>query len=237
MLVRASIVLPVFNEAENIRKSIEKAHEVICKRYEDFEILVVDNCSTDATKVILNDLVNLFPKLRIVYQSTNVGYAKNVAAGIAESKGENIFVFDGDGQFDFSAIIEMDVKLGTGVDLVLGYRTQIAGPVFRKVLSRVFLLCARRIIRFDLRDINAGARGLTRKLALQIPDTRGTSMINAEIFLLARAMGYLIDEVEVGHERRAGGYSSHQFLKPHLMFKDTIGYLLELRKFTVREED
>jgi len=237
MTTQASIVLPVFNEAQNIERSIERVYEVVVKIYEDFEVLVVDNCSTDATNAVANGLTNQFSELRVISQSTNVGYAKNVATGIANSKGRYIFVFDGDGQFDFSAIIEMDAKLRLGVDLVLGYRTQIAGPIFRRILSWTFLQCARRLIGFDFRDINAGARGLTRELASRFTTTRGTSMINAEIFLLARATRCLIDEVEVGHEKRAAGYSSHQFLKPHLLFRDTIGYLIQLRSVRFQRDD
>lgn len=230
MSLQASVVLPVFNEAENIKWTIERTYEVLNLLYDDFEILVVDNCSDDTTRTVVNDLRKSFRMLKIISQEINVGYSLNVSTGIAASHGEYIYVFDGDGQFDPVAIMSMDTKMKSGVDLVLGYRTHIAGPLLRRILSRVFLLCARLIIDFDLRDINSGARGLNRKLASNHPITCGTSMVNAEIFLVAKKLGLLIDEVEVGHEKRAAGYSSHQFLKPFSLFSSTVGYLIGLRK-------
>jgi glycosyltransferase involved in cell wall biosynthesis len=232
--VQASVVLPAFNEAENIKSTIERTYEVLNFLYNDFEILVVDNCSEDDTHRVVNDLKKSFPMLKIVNQKVNVGYSLNVSTGIAASRGEYIYVFDGDGQFDPGAIKSMDSKMKSGADLVLGYRTQIAGPFLRRILSRVFLLCARLIINFDLRDINSGARGLSRKLALENPITCGTSMVNAEIFLVAKKLGLLVDEVEVGHEKRAAGFSTHQFIKPFLLFNATVGYLIELRKKYVK---
>jgi glycosyltransferase involved in cell wall biosynthesis len=230
MTLSASVVLLARNESTSIGLMIERTHKAMTLMNGLFEIIVMDNSSDDDTRQVVLDLINTYPMLKIITQQVNVGYAMNVKSGLEACGGEYIYVFDGDGQFDPLSILEMDQRLRNGVDLVLGYRTQIAGPLLRKLLSRIFLLSSRLIIGFKLRDINSGARGLSRRLVSCGPVSCGSSMVNAELCLVARTLGFSIDEVAVGHERRAGGFSSHQFLKPLSLFRTTIGYLFLLRK-------
>ena len=150
------------NEESNIARTVSQVVNISQFWKGIIQICVVDNKSSDNTCKIVGEISKNVPEVSLFSQEINVGYRQNVATAISLAQGERIFILDGDGQFDPSALIGIDLLLSEGFDLVLGFRKGRAGPRWRRILSLLFLICARRVIKFHLSDLNSGIRGISR---------------------------------------------------------------------------
>lgn len=228
-IVKRSVVLPVYNEGETITLTIAAVtHEIAA--WPDVEIIICDNASTDNTVAVVAGLSAKDPRIRLLPAETNRLYAWNVDRGIKASTGDRIFVLDGDGQFPPSVFHDLDVALAEGAGLVLGHRTARVGGFVRIIASYTYLLLCRLYIGFDLRDINAGARGLSREFADTVDIKYLQMMVNPELFAAARSQGFPIREVSVGHEHRVAGTTSHVFSKPWTLVRQAVHYFSFLRR-------
>lgn len=226
--MKRSVVLPVYNEEGTVARTIAAVSAEVAE-WPDCEILICDNASTDRTVAIVEELMTADPRLRVVTAKRNGLYAWNVGRGISAALGDRIFVLDGDGQFPPSVFHDLDAELEAGSGLVLGHRKVRVGGLMRVVASYTYLLLCRLIIGFDLRDINAGARALSRKFADQVDIKHLGMMVNPELYATAKSLGFKITEVSVGHEQRIAGGTSHLFGRPFLLFRQAIEYFRFLR--------
>ncbi len=228
-VVKRSVVLPVYNEGETIALTIRAVEREIAE-WPDVEIIICDNASTDNTVEVVDGLAAKDRRIRLLPADKNRLYAWNVDRGIKAATGDRIFVLDGDGQFPPSVFHDLDAELAAGAGLVLGHRTaRVGGPV-RIVASYTYLILCRLYIGFDLRDINAGARGLSRDFANVVDVKYLQMMVNPELFAAARSKGFPIREVSVGHEHRVAGTTSHVFSKPWELVAQAVRYFSFLRR-------
>ncbi len=120
MSVQFSIVIPIFNEEGNVQPLIESIHAV-CNKY-DYEILAVDDGSTDQTPAELSALQKKIPALRVISLKRNFGQTAAMAAGIDHANGKVIIPMDGDGQNDPADIPKLLEQVDKGYDVVSGWR-------------------------------------------------------------------------------------------------------------------
>ncbi len=226
--VKRSVVLPVYNEEGSVARTIA-AVVVEVGEWPDCEILVCDNASTDGTVGVVRCLAESDPRIRVVTAESNGLYAWNVGRGINAAQGDRIFVLDGDGQYPPSVFHDLDRKLADGAGLVLGHRTVRVGGVVRVIASYTYLTLCRLYLGFDLRDINAGARGLSHEFASNVVIRHCGSMVNPELYATAVSLGFAVQEVSVGHEHRVAGETSHVFGRPFFLIKQAIEYFAFLR--------
>jgi glycosyltransferase involved in cell wall biosynthesis len=225
-----SVMLVARNEESNIARTVSQVVNISQFWKGITQICVVDNKSSDNTCKIVGEISENVPEVSLFCQETDVGYRQNVATAISLAQGERIFILDGDGQFDPSALIGIDLLLSEGFDLVLGFRKGRAGPRWRRILSFLFLICARRVIKFHLSDLNSGIRGISRGFADLEPAKIGDSMVNAELYLRARKRGFQVGEFPVAHSNRLAGSSIWSFRNPLKMWNSSVGYLLKVRR-------
>jgi len=126
-----SIVLPAFNEAENIRESIRRSVSVCDRLGLDFEIIVVDDGSDDATASLAFDASMENPRVRILTHEKNRGYGAALKSGIQASRKEYIFFTDADLQFDLDELEGLLVSAGEN-DIIAGYRATRSDPMARR---------------------------------------------------------------------------------------------------------
>lgn len=227
--MRRSIVLPAYNEEGSIIQMIEAVQREV-QDWEDCEILVCDNASTDDTVALVRKTFNNDKRVKVVTSAVNGLYAWNVGRGLNESSGDRVFVLDADGQYPPAVLHSLDAKLALGDGLVLGYRTQRVGGFVRVVASYTYLLLCRVLLGFNLRDINSGAKAVQGDFArLFTVQFRGT-MVNPELFAAAVSRGLVVSEVSVGHEHRVAGTTSHEFKKPLTLLRGAMKYFLFLRR-------
>src|SRR3989338_5997819 len=112
---KVSVVFPTLNEERNIRRTISKAMKFLNKRFRWWEILVIDNASTDKTLQIVGDIKKKEKRIRLIKHPKNLGYAKSTSDGLHYSKGDVIFIIDSDGQHEISDIIRFLAKIDSGV--------------------------------------------------------------------------------------------------------------------------
>ena len=119
-----SVVICVYNEAGNIEPLLEETVQAVSRLGRSYEIVVVDDGSTDGTRDALRKLRDRFPELRVVLFRRNFGQTAALAAGIRHAKGDVVVTMDGDGENDPADIPRMIDKLETGVDMVCGWRVE-----------------------------------------------------------------------------------------------------------------
>lgn len=204
-----SIVMPAYNEADVIEASVREWYDEVIRRIEGSELIVVNDCSTDATGEILARLAKELPGLRPVQPARNGGHGKALLFGFKQVTQPWVFQTDSDRQhlpsefWDFWRVREQ-------YDFVFGVRRSRAdGPV------RVVISSTMRVVNFALwgswiRDANCPFK-LMRAQALQsvlarVPGDTFIPMVMVSI--LARKMKFGVTEIVVTHEPRRGGTQS-----------------------------
>src|SRR5690242_5089875 len=132
-----SIVLPCFNEAPNVVAAVAQARQAGERFAEHYEVLVVDDGSSDDTLAIATALAREDIHVRVVAHPVNRGYGAAVRSGIEASRGEWILLTDGDRQFDLSELA-LFVPLSADHDLVAGYRIDRADPPQRRLAAHAW---------------------------------------------------------------------------------------------------
>ena len=132
-----SIIVPVYNEEKGVESLVQETRSALASMGKDYEIIVVDDGSTDGTYPILSRLQKGESKLKVIRFKRNFGQTAALAAGLANARGEVIVPMDGDGQNDPEDIPLLLRKLEEGFDLVNGWRFPRRDPFWsRRVPSR-----------------------------------------------------------------------------------------------------
>jgi dolichol-phosphate mannosyltransferase len=230
--LQVSLVLLAYNEADAIENTVRDAARELAESFAPgtWELLVIDDGSRDATPQILTALQSEIAALRVHTHSPNAGYVEATRSALREARGEFVCVFDGDGQQTAADVPRFVAKLQSGYDIVFGWKKKRYDPLPRLVLSRGLRLCARRLLRTRLHDINAGCRGFRRARVEPLLDVRHRiNFIGPELYVRARLNGLKIGEIVVQHAPRDGGESSHGLAKIPREVWQVVKYLLALR--------
>ncbi len=201
-----SIVVPLYNEAESVRLLVDEVRRALTDR--EWELLLVDDGSTDATGVLAEDVAREDSRVRAIRLARNYGQTKALQAGFDHVEGTVVVTMDGDLQNDPRDIPNLVDTLKTGYDLVAGYRAHRQDKLFtRRVPSRVANALVRRLTGVQIRDngcsLKAYRRALVERLHLYSDFHR---FIPA---LAAATAGARIAEVPVRHHPRKFGESKY----------------------------
>jgi len=206
-----SIILPAYNESGYIAEMIAQTIRAAEMRTDPFEVIVVDNASTDETANIVQRLAAADSRISLVRHPENRLYAMSCLTGTKAAKGERIFILDSDGQHPAADIWKFDAKLDAGADFVFGWRVKRAEPPQRIAMSKFLLGLTKFYIGFDKHDVNCGIRGFNRKFADALEIKHRVNFVNPEFFVRAKLANLKIDEAQVEQENRKAGISSHEF--------------------------
>jgi glycosyltransferase involved in cell wall biosynthesis len=199
-----SLVLPAFNEAENLSATVENAVSALAGVVSELEILIVDDGSTDATAEVCDCLASRHPVVRIIRHPQNRGYGAALRSGFAAARYGLVFFTDSDGQFRFDQVAEFIAQIDA-VHMVLGYRADRQDPLFRKANSRIGNWLARTLLGVRVRDINCAYKLFHRHFLQQLPLLSEGAMINTELLALAAQASWTFHEVAVAHYPRKFG--------------------------------
>jgi dolichol-phosphate mannosyltransferase len=208
---------------------VERTVEACSQRGDPFEVIVVDNASTDATAHVVSIIANEDERVRVIRHPDNRLYAGSCLTGTRAATGDRVFIIDSDGQHSPADIWPIDVALDEGSDLVLGWRRHRSERLVRIAMSRVLWILARTYLGFALHDVNCGIRGMSRAFADALQIVHRVNMVNPELYVRGRLGGFRIDEVEVVQEARKAGASSHDLAHAGRIFLDVHAYLWALR--------
>src|SRR3972149_4060479 len=203
-----SIFFPFWNEEKNIVSVVEKAIEVAPKVAEKWEILMIDDGSSDRTLEIARELEKKHKNLRAISHMPNRGYGAALREGFANSRFDLVVFNDGDGQFDFSEVNKFIDKIDDS-DIVIGFRKKRFDHPFRHILMNLLKIWDFIFFGFRFKDIDCGFK-LFRKEAIAkiLPLRSEGAMITTEILAKAKKAHLKIVEIEVHHFPRIYGDQS-----------------------------
>ena len=201
-----SVVIPVFNEEAVIEKTIRGYHNEILGRLPGSEMIVVDDCSTDETPLILKRLADELYGISILRLSRNVGHGKALRLGFEDANHDMVFHADSDYQFDPGDFGKLYAAADES-DLVIGYRVSRQDPFHRLMISHVLRALNYILFGIDIRDANSPfkiirAECLKQCLEFIDPDAFAPSIM---IAVTAKRKGYRVREVPVKHFPRKTG--------------------------------
>ncbi len=202
-----SIVIPVYNEAENIEPMVREAQAAFQGRSEAIEIIFVDDASTDDSAAVLARLANETGVVRSLKHAINCGQSAAVATGFRAARGTWIGTLDGDGQNDPADLPHMlDEAILLKVDCVTGVRSKRQDSAIRKISSRVANRFRDWITGDRVSDSGCGARVVRAECVAELPVFNG---LHRFMPTLLRAKGYVVAEFSVNHRPRLRGVSKY----------------------------
>lgn len=203
-----SVVIPVHNEADNIADLIRETAGAL--REIDFEIVVADDASDDATETILSDLSTEFPELRVVRHVRQSGQSAGVLSGVRAARAPWIATIDGDGQNDPADILKLmarrDAEAAVGPLLVAGRRAERQDTARKKLQSRIANTIRARLLGDRTPDTGCGLKLFPRDAFLQLPHFDHFHRFLPALFIW---MGGSVVSEDVGHRPRTGGRSHY----------------------------
>jgi dolichol-phosphate mannosyltransferase len=201
-----SLVLPAFKEEAGIRQAVAEADEALAKLAAEYEILVVDDGSADATASVVAEEVARRPNVRLLRHEHNRGYGAALRTGFEASRFDLVAFTDADCQFHPDDLGRL-LPLTDRVPIAAGYRQDRQDPWRRRFLSGGFNLLVRTLLGTRVRDCDCALKVFRRDaLARLLPETDGF-FVNAEMLARARQLGLDVAEAGVRHRPRLRGVS------------------------------
>jgi dolichol-phosphate mannosyltransferase len=219
--MRVSVVIPVFNEQDNILP-LSREFSPLLAQLPDLEVILVDDGSTDGTWSNMVDACRTLPFLRGVRGERNRGQSAAMLLGLREARGDVLVTMDGDLQnnpADIPRLVEGTAQF----DVVCGYRAKRRDSWSRRVASRIGNGIRNAATHDGLRDTGCSLKAFRRACADDLPPVNGVHRFMGAYFRLA---GRTIDQIPVDHRPRTHGASKYTNLKrlPRTAF-DLIGFL------------
>ena len=226
-----SVIIPVFNEAENLPELMERVHESLKHMGRPFEVIIVDDGSTDNSSSVLAGLKQRYPELRAVIFRRNFGQSAAMTAGFDLARGEVVVSMDGDLQNDPADIPMLLEKLGQGYDIVSGWRKDRKDAlVSRKLPSRIANWLIGRTTGIKLHDYGCSLKAYKREVAKNL-------LLYGELHrfipVLASLQGARYAEVVVRHHPRSRGRSKYGIGRTYRVVLDLL-LMLFFQKFATR---
>ncbi|HEV8634345.1 MAG TPA: glycosyltransferase family 2 protein [Chloroflexota bacterium] len=217
-----TVFFPCYGDAGTIASMVVLAERTVRELTDDWEIVVVDDCSPDHAGEVLEELRARYPRLRVVTHPANRGYGGALRSGFAAATKELVFYTDGDAQYDPRELPRLYARLTPDVDVVNGYKLfRGDGPV-RALVGKIYHTVVSVAFGLRIRDVDCDFR-LIRRSALEgieLASTSGT--ICVELIRKLQDRGARFAEVGVNHYDRPFG--SSQFFRPKRLIL-TLGQL------------
>ena len=201
-----SLVIPVYNEADSLRPLVEEIDAALAAAGQRFEIVFVDDGSTDGSFQVMQTLAAGRPDVRVVRLRRNFGKAAALSHGFEVCRGDVVVTLDGDRQDDPAEIPRLVARLDEGYDLVSGWKQSRQDPLNKTLPSRIFNWTVRRTSGLPLHDFNCGLKAYRREVVDTI-HVYGEQ--HRYIPVVAAQAGFGVTEEPVHHRKRTAGVSKY----------------------------
>ncbi len=206
MINSISIILPALNEEGNIEAAIQDIQSYFNSREEKYEIIVINDGSTDSTGEIAEGLAKENGSIRVVHHPTNKGYGSALKKGFEISKYKYVFFTDSDRQFDIKGLdILLPLIKTDAVEIIIGYRLKRKDPFTRRFLSWGYNSLVGFLFDLNVKDIDCAFKIFRKDIFSKIKIESRNFFVNTEILAKAKFYGFNVLEVGVPHFPRTAG--------------------------------
>lgn len=204
-MIRLSVIVPAYNEEERIGKTLHTVQAYLDGQGVPYEIIVVDDGSSDGTAAIVEGMSSFGDKIRILRNETNSGKGYSVRRGMLEGRGEFLLFSDADLSTPIEEIEKLMPWFEQGYDIVVGSRALPASnvvvhqPFYRETMGRVFNLIVRACTVKGIKDTQCGFKCFRREAAHEVFGRQRTDgfSFDVEVLFIAQRLGYKVKEVPV----------------------------------------
>jgi glycosyltransferase involved in cell wall biosynthesis len=229
-----SVFFPAYNDSGTIASLVITAIQTARRLTPDFEIIIVNDGSADATARIADELARTYPEVKVVHHAANRGYGGALRSGFAAATRDLVFYTDGDAQYDPAEMETLWAALDPSVDLVNGYKISRSDPLHRIVIGRVYHHTVKLLFGLRVRDVDCDFRLLRRSIFMDVTLEKSSGVICLEMMKKITDAGFRIAEVPVHHYHRAYGRS--QFFNFGRLFRTGIDVFKLWFALVVRRE-
>jgi glycosyltransferase involved in cell wall biosynthesis len=203
-MISISVFLPCYNEQGNVGRTVEKTLRVLEKLNADFEVIIVDDGSSDRTGQIADEIAGRDGRVKVVHHQRNLGYGAALQSGFKAATKELVFYTDGDGQFDIDEMPPL-LELMEQYDIVSCYRLNRRDSVIRKINGLCWTKLVCLLFGLRIRDIDCAFKLFKKEIFDNIELSSAGALIDAEILARAARKGYSITQKGVHHYPRTAG--------------------------------
>lgn len=202
--ISISVFFPCYNEEENVARTVEKARGVLDQLGADYELIIVNDGSSDHTAEIADKIAAENRGVKVVHHPTNLGYGAALQSGFRAASKNLIFYTDGDGQFDFSEMPPL-LDLMEEYDVVSCYRLNRRDSIFRKFNGWCWTQLVCLFFGLKIRDIDCAFKLYKSEVFDGMELCSTGALIDAEVLARAARKGYTITQIGVHHLPRTAG--------------------------------
>lgn len=190
-----SVIIPVYNEALCITNSIKKIFHFFRRNFIDFEIIIIESGSTDATPEIVDKLCDGV-NIRCIHEKNKNGFGSGLRLGYASAKKDLVCLYTVDFPYDLEYICK-GIERIEGNDCVLSYRSADPRSVFRRIQSYIYNKLIIYILDLHARQVNSALKIFKRSVIQSLPLTENGWLIDAEVIYSLEHLGYSYKEIPV----------------------------------------
>ncbi|MFH1486239.1 MAG: glycosyltransferase family 2 protein [Chloroflexota bacterium] len=220
-----SVFFPAYNDGGTIASMVISAIMTLRELTNDYEVVVVNDGSSDYTPDILDELEKQFEHVKVVHHPQNRGYGGALRTGFATCSKDLIFYTDGDAQYDARELALLLPAMKDGVALVNGYKIERSDPLHRIIIGRMYQWGVRLLFGLRLRDVDCDFRLIRRSVFDKVNLASNSGVICVELMKKVQSAGFQMAEVPVHHFHRA--YGGSQFFNVPRIYR-TLRNLLGL---------
>jgi len=229
-----SVFFPAYNDSGTIASMVIRAVQAASELTPDYEVIVVNDGSVDATPQIVDELARTYSHVRAVHHPTNRGYGGALQTGFRSATKEFVFYTDGDAQYDPAELAVLWARMTPAADLVNGYKISRSDPWHRIVIGRVYHHVVSLLFGLSVRDVDCDFRLMRRSIFETINLEKNSGVICLEMMKKIEDAGFRIVEVPVHHYHRAFGKS--QFFNFRRIAKTGVDVLRLWYELVIRKQ-
>lgn len=224
--MKLSLVIPAFNEAESLPELMRQIEAAVTPLNIEYEILIIDDGSTDRTFAVCKELKPQYPRLRAFRFRRNYGKSPALSVGFEHARGEFVITMDADLQDDPNEIPNLIARLEEGWDLVSGWKKKRHDPIGKRLPSKIYNYVTSLMSGIRLHDFNCGLKAYRNEV---VKSLNVYGELHRFLPVLAHWQGFRVTEMVVQHHPRRFGVSKFGFARFFSGFFDLITVLFLTR--------
>ncbi len=224
--------MPMFNEKGNIKRTINKINSLAEELTNDYEIIIVDDASTDRCADIVREVAETNDGIRLLYLKENTRFGGAYAEGLKQATKEIILYMDSDMPVRIQDI-RNSLPLIKDTDIVTGYsKVKKGNTINRRLMSGIYNLMVQFLFRLNIKDINSGYKIFKRDVVKDIEFISRSPFVNVELFLHANKNKYKVTQFPLEFQPRECGKS---YITQFPIIRATITDMLKMKLFLCRK--